>query len=312
MEDISLKTPRIDLAASATPSATPRTDNSVTAVHRAEAAGQPRNRDHQDDHDHDHDDHDHDHAVDWVELVRIGLVAVAVIASWFGLWKSLAGVLGFADAFANFDVIALAATLIGGYPIFKEAIANAVARRMTMELSMTIALASALAIGEFFTALVIVLFVLVAEVLEGLTVGRGRRAIKDLLDLLPRNAIIRREGGTHEVEANELKLGDVVVVRPGSRLPVDGEVLSGNSFVDQSAITGESMPVEKMVGTAVYAGTINQSGVLEIRTTGIGRDTAFGKIIEAVERAEKSKAPVQRIADRLAGYLVYFALACAC
>ena len=311
MEDISLRTPRIDLAASATPSATPRTDNSVTAVHRAEAAGQPRNRDHQDDHDHDHDDHDHDHALDWVELVRIGLVAVAVIASWFGLWKSLAGVLGFADAFANFDVIALAATLIGGYPIFKEAIANAVARRMTMELSMTIALASALAIGEFFTALVIVLFVLVAEVLEGLTVGRGRRAIKDLLDLLPRNAIIRREGGTHEVEANELKLGDVVVVRPGSRLPVDGEVLSGNSFVDQSAITGESMPVEKMVGTAVYAGTINQSGVLEIRTTGIGRDTAFGKIIEAVERAEKSKAPIQKIADRLAGYLVYFALACA-
>jgi heavy metal translocating P-type ATPase len=263
------------------------------------------------DHDHHHHDHDHEHPLEWAELVRIGLVAVAVVASWFGAWKSIADVLALGESVANFDVVALAATLIGGYPIFKEALENAFARRMTMELSMTIALVAALAIGEFFTALVIVLFVLVAEVLEGLTVGRGRRAIKDLLDLLPRNAVIRRDGGTHEIEATEIKLGDVVVVRPGSRLPVDGEVVSGNSFVDQSAITGESMPVEKMAGLSVYAGTINQSGVLEVRTTRIGRETAFGKIIEAVERAEKSKAPIQKTADRFAGYLVYFALACA-
>lgn len=280
-----------------------------TVADPAEDADGPHNRDHA----HSPDDHDHDqeHPLEWLELARIGLVTVAVVASWFGLWKSLAGVLELGEALANFDVIALVATLLGGYPIFKEAIANAVTRRMTMELSMTIALASALAIGEFFTALVIVLFVLVAEVLEGLTVGRGRRAIKDLLDLLPRNATIRREDGTHEVEATKIKVGDVVVVRPGSRLPVDGEVASGNSFVDQSAITGESMPVEKMAGASVYAGTINQSGVLEVRTTDIGRETAFGKIIEAVERAEKSKAPIQKTADRLAGYLVYFALACA-
>src|SRR5262249_37233913 len=89
------------------------------------------------------------------------------------------------------------------------------------------------------------------------------------------------------------------------------EVINGNSFVDQSTITGESLPVEKVVGTQVYAGTINQSGSLEVRTTGIGRDTAFGKIINAVEEAEKSRAPIQRTADRLAGYLVYFALGCA-
>src|SRR5581483_6064943 len=97
----------------------------------------------------------------------------------------------------------------------------------------------------------------------------------------------------------------------GSRIPVDGEVVAGNSFVDQSTITGESLPVEKIAGTSVYAGTINQSGSLEVRTTGIGKDTAFGKIINAVEEAEKSRAPIQRTADRLAGYLVYFALGCA-
>src|SRR5271166_5251550 len=248
-----------------------------------------------------HDDHEHDHALEWVDLVRIGLVALACISSWLNLWQYL----------APFDVIALVATLVGGYPIFKEAVANLLARRMTMELSMTIALAAALAIGEFFTALVIVLFVLIAEVLEGLTVGRGRCAIKDLLDLLPGNAVVRREGGTHEVEAADIQVGDVVLVKPGSRVPVDGVVVAGNSFVDQATITGESLPVEKLPGSSVYAGTINQSGVIEVRTEGIGRDTAYGKIIEAVERAEQSKAPIQKTADRLAGYLVYFAIGCA-
>ena len=208
---------------------------------------------------HEHGHEDHDHPLAWVDLVRIGLVAVAVVASWLGLWKSLADALGLGQAVASFDVIALVATLAGGYPIFKEAVANLLARRMTMELSMTIALAAALAIGEFFTALVIVLFVLVAEVLEGLTVGRGRQAIKDLLDLLPRQAVVRRGGGTQEVSAAEVQVGDVVLVKPGGRVPVDGVVVAGNSFVDQSPITGESMPVEKLPGSAVYAGTINQS-----------------------------------------------------
>ncbi|REJ65684.1 MAG: cadmium-translocating P-type ATPase [Planctomycetota bacterium] len=258
--------------------------------------------DHHNGHDHEHGHHhDHDHSLQWVDLVRIGFVAVACLASWFGLWKYIAA----------FDVIALAATIIGGYPIFKEAVSNIVARRMTMELSMTIALVAACAIGEFFTALVIVLFVLIAEVLEGLTVGRGRRAIKDLLDLLPHNAVVRRGGDTEEIGAAEIQIDDIVLVKPGSRVPVDGIVVAGNSFVDQATITGESLPVEKIAGSSVYAGTINQSGVIEVRTEGIGKDTAFGKIIEAVERAEKSRAPIQKTADRLAGYLVYFAIGCA-
>jgi Cd2+/Zn2+-exporting ATPase/Cu+-exporting ATPase len=132
-----------------------------------------------------------------------------------------------------------------------------------------------------------------------------------LLDLLPQQVEIRHPDGVRSASLTELNSGDVVLVRPGGRVPVDGVVISGHSFIDQAAITGESMPAEKIPGARVYAGTVNQSGVLEIQTETVGRDTAFGKIIEAVEQAEHSRAPVQRTADRLAGYLVYFALACA-
>jgi Cd2+/Zn2+-exporting ATPase/Cu+-exporting ATPase len=201
--------------------------------------------------------------------------------------------------------------LVGGYPIFKEAFENLLERHMTMELSMTIAIVAAAAIGEFFTALVITLFVLVAEVLEGLTVGRGRKAIRDLLEFLPREVSVRRTGSIRTVSAEELAIGDAILVAPGGRIPVDGVVLSGHSFADESRITGESLPVEKTEGARVFAGAINQSGALEIRAERIGRDTSYGKIIEAVERAERSRAPVQRLADQLAGYLVYFALGAA-
>jgi heavy metal translocating P-type ATPase len=244
---------------------------------------------------------EHGHGVEWAELVRIAFVALAAAAVWFRLW----------EPFPHISVIGIVAALIGGYPIFKEAFENIVERKMTMELSMTIALLSALAIGEFFTALVITGFVLAAEVLEGLTVGRGRRAIQSLLDFLPRTVAVRRNDQVVEVASEDVQVGDTVIVKPGGRIPVDGIVLGGRSFVEQAAITGEPMPVEKIAGDAVYAGTINQSGALELGAQRLGRDTTFGRIIEAVERAEKSRAPIQKTADRLAGYLVYFALGAA-
>lgn len=267
------------------------------ALHAHDHPGH-RHSDHHD-HDHDHEDgHDHDHPFEWPEALRIALVALAAAAVWFKLWEPLSAV----------SVIGVIGLLIGGWPILKEAFENVLERRMTMELSMTIAIVAAAAIGEFFTALVITLFVLVAEVLEGMTVGRGRKAIRDLLDFLPREVEVRRTGAIRTVSADDLSIGDAILVAPGGRIPVDGAVLSGHSFVDESRITGESMPVEKVEGAAVFAGSINQSGALEVRAERIGRDTSYGKIIEAVERAERSRAPVQRLADRMAGYLVYFAL----
>jgi cation transport ATPase len=247
------------------------------------------------------DQHEREHALEWTELARIGFVAFAAAAVWFGIWEPIHDV----------SLIGVIGLLVGGWPILKEAFENILARRMTMELSMTIAIVAAAAIGELFTALVITLFVLIAEVLEGMTVSRGRRAIHDLLDFLPRSVSVRRADGVRDIDVDELQVGDAVLVNPGGRVPVDGTVLSGHSYLDQSRITGESMPVEKTAGSLVYAGSINQSGAIEIRVERVGRDTSFGKIIEAVERAEKSRAPVQRLADRLAGYLVYFALGAA-
>jgi heavy metal translocating P-type ATPase len=244
---------------------------------------------------------EHDHELEWTAIARVVFVGLAAMAVWFRFWEPI----------SRFSVIGIAATLIGGYPIFKEAIENVIERRMTMELSMTIALLAALAIGEFFTALVITLFVLVAEILEGLTTGRGRKAIRDLLDLLPQTATLLRDGATIEVPITTLSANDLVLIRPGSRIPVDGLVVGGNSFVDESAITGESMPAEKSDGKQVFAGTINQSGALQVIVQKLGRFTSFGKIVEAVEQAERSRAPVQKTADKLAGYLVYFALAAA-
>jgi heavy metal translocating P-type ATPase len=251
---------------------------------------------------HDHNDDDHNERdFELVEVLRVVFVTLAAIAVWFHLW----------EPFHRLSVIGLVATLVGGYPLFKEAFENILERRMTMELSMTIALVSALAIGEFFTALVITAFVLAAEILEGLTVGRGRRAIEDMLDFLPQTASVLRENQIIEVGTKTILPGEVVVIRPGSRIPVDGRVLSGHSYVEQAAITGEPMPSEKMSGSDVYAGTINQAGTLQVRAERLGKETTFGKIIEAVENAERSRAPIQKTADRLAGYLVYFALGAA-
>lgn len=242
-----------------------------------------------------------EHHGGWIEWARVGFVAVVLLAVWFGAIPRVAGI----------DWLALAGIAIGGFPIFREAITDLLHGQMTMELSMTIALAAASGIGEFVTALLITLFVLVAEIIEGMTVGRGRTAIRKLLDLLPQSAEVRSEGGVAPRALAEVAAGDVVVVRPGGHIPVDGTVVSGHSFVDQASITGESVPAEKSPGAKVFAGTINHSGVLEIRAEKVGRDTAFGRIIEAVEHAETSRAPIQRLADRLAGYLVYFALGCA-
>ena len=233
------------------------------------------------------------------DIIRIVAVAVALLLSWLGVWKYL----------VPFDFIAILATLIGGFPMFKEAFENIRERRMTMELSMSIAVIATLLIQQYFTGLVITFFVLIAEYLEHLLVSQGRNVIEKLLALLPRKAIVRKETGERESEITDINQNDIVIIKPGSSIPVDGLVVKGNSFVDQSSLTGESIPVEKLEGQEVYAGTLNQTGILEVQVKRVGLDTTFGKIITIIEEAEHSRAPIQKTADKLAARLVYLALA---
>jgi len=175
--------------------------------------------------------------LNWLEISRGLLVAGAAV------------VIVFLHGGKNPYIAAVGAicTFVGGYPIFHEAYENISQRRMTMELSMAIAIVAALAIRETFTALVITLFVLVAEVLEGLTVGRGRKAIQHLVNLLPSTATVRRNESWTDVEIQAVSTDDEVLVRPGGRIPVDGKVVGGHSFVDQASITGESIDRKSVV-----------------------------------------------------------------
>ena len=244
-------------------------------------------------------DQEHEHNHHKEDLIRIGAAAIALLLSWLEVWKYI----------APFDFIAIVATLAGGYPMFKEAFENIRERRMTMELSMSIAVIATLFIQQYFTGLVITFFVLIAEYLEHLLVSRGRNVIEKLFALLPRKATVRRGAAESESDIAEIKPGDIVIVKPGSSIPVDGIVVKGNSFVDQSSLTGESIPVEKGKGLEVFAGTLNQSGILEVQVERIGQDTTFGKVIAIIEEAGQSRAPIQKTADKLAARLVYLALA---
>lgn len=209
------------------------------------------------------------------------------------------------------DLILLTASIIGSKPIYLEAKEAIREKLMNMELSMAIALIAALAIGEFFTVALIILFVLIAEEIEKLTLEKGRKSIKSLLDGLPQTITIENpdDGTVTSIDSAAAHPGQIAIVKPGSRIAVDGVVISGQSTVDQSSITGEINPVIKDRNSIVYAGTINQSGALRIKIVSSGGETAYGKLLRTIEEVEKSRAPIENIADKLAGYLVYFALA---
>ena len=156
----------------------------------------------------------------------------------------------------------------------------------------------------FDTAAVIITLILLGNLLEHISKGRASQAIRRLLDLQPRMAHVIHDGVESDVPVESVKVNDVLLIRPGERIPVDGVVIEGNSAVDQSAITGESIPVEKEKGDQVIGATINTSGLLRIRAYKVGTDTVLAKIVQLVEEAQMAQAPIQRIADRISGYFV--------
>ena len=159
--------------------------------------------------------------------------------------------------------------------------------------------------GAYFdTAAVIITLVLLGNMLEHISKGRASEAVRKLLDLQPRTAHVFRNGAEQEVPVELVKLDDILVIRPGERVPVDGVVTEGSSAVDQSPITGESIPVEKTAGDEVIGATINTSGLLRVRASKVGADTVLSKIVQLVEEAKMAQAPIQRLADQVSAYFV--------
>lgn len=200
--------------------------------------------------------------------------------------------------------VALAAILVGGLPIWRNVVSDLRNRVIGAHALMTLGTVGALAIGQFESAALIVFFMRVGEILEEFTSNRSRAAIRELVRLTPKTARVLRDGQESEVDIAEIHTCEIVVVRPGEHIPVDGKIVAGRASVDQSAITGESLPIEKSVGDSVFAATINQRGMLQIETVRVGADTTFGRVVRLVEEAEGAKAPVQRIADRFSAYFI--------
>jgi Zn2+/Cd2+-exporting ATPase len=206
----------------------------------------------------------------------------------------------------------LVATLVGLGPIAKRAVAGALSGTpFSIETLMAVAAAGAVAIGAAEEAAVVIFLFAVGELLENVAAGRARAGVKALIGLVPRTAQIEDAEHTRVVPIEELRVGDMVMVRPGDRVPSDGEVVEGSADVNEAPVTGESMPVAKSVGALVYAGSINGNGVLRLRISRTAADNTIARIIHLVEEAQGSKAPTARFIDRFAQYYTPAAMAAA-
>ncbi|MEB7454979.1 cadmium-translocating P-type ATPase [Lysinibacillus sphaericus] len=198
------------------------------------------------------------------------------------------------------------AILVGGMGIFKTGFRNLARFEFDMKTLMTIAIIGAAIIGEWEEAAVVVFLFAVSEALEAYSMDKARQSIRGLMDIAPPTAIIKRAHGEHfhelELPTEDIEIGDILIVKPGQKIAMDGIVISGLSAVNQAAITGESIPVNKTVNDEVFAGTLNEEGALEVRVTKRVEDTTIAKIIHLVEEAQAEKAPSQQFVDRFAKY----------
>jgi heavy metal translocating P-type ATPase len=242
-----------------------------------------------------------------IEILRLaGIAIVMIFVAWMHLLQP--------TWLAN--IVVAIAVIVCGYPLYRESLSALRKGRLNMELSMVIAIVASLTLSQFLPAIAITFFALLSEFIEGFIIKKGRKNIEELYRHTPRKAIVKRQNNheneenltTQEISISNVIIGDIIIVREGDIIPVDGHIISGISTIDQSSITGESIPIDKNIGDWVFAGTINLTSQLMIKCEKLSIDTTFAKIIHLVEEAESSKAPIQKLSDRLATRLIQFAI----
>ncbi|MBB6218293.1 heavy metal translocating P-type ATPase [Anaerosolibacter carboniphilus] len=231
-------------------------------------------------------------------IVLTVLSGIFLLISWFGWLRDI----------LPFDV-AWVSIIISGTPIIRGAVIGLLTRfDIKAGVLVGIALIASVVIGEYFAAGEVAFIMMLGEILENRTVRKAQEGIKRLIQLSPETGRIRTSSGEKKISVEEIQVGDILLIKPGESIPIDGVIVSGKSTINQSIITGESMPVDKTVGDEVFVGTLNQLGAIEVKATKVGKDTSLAKLIRLVKDAENKKAPVVRLADKMATIIVPLAL----
>jgi Cd2+/Zn2+-exporting ATPase len=247
----------------------------------------------------------------WAVPVISGLLILASFAVEYlagGAWNTVLGPQWWVDAgehahgsghvFTLANLLMLAAAVVAGYGIVVNAVRALVTKMISIDLLVSVAAIGATIIGNFWEAAAVTFLFSVGHALEAATMNKTRSALAELVAVAPDTAVVMRDGEQQEVPAHQVRMGEIVLVKNGSKVPVDGQVVAGTAALDEASITGESIPVEKSKSDQVFAGTISTSGFLQVLATGVGADTTLARIIHRVEEAQDAKAKTQAFIDR--------------
>jgi len=230
-------------------------------------------------------------------FLYMALSGITLALSWILEWT------GLVPSYLS-DAFVLLSLIVGGYPVLKRAIKALFIPDLNVDTLVSIAAIAATSVGAYHEAAAVIFIMLLGEFLEHLTVGKARKAIASLIQLSPKTAWVKRDGKEMQVPIEEVRSKEFVIVKPGERIPVDGRIVSGCGLVNQSTLTGESIPVEKGVGDKVYCGTINESGSCELEATQVAEDTKLARIKRLILEAQAEKSPTQRVMDRFSRYFI--------